>query len=331
LSEPEQAFLDASVADRDRAADAARERRQHEVDAEQRSRRRSRQLIAVGLVAVLVSASAVFGAVQWRSAAEARASAEQNRSIAEDAATRAQDASDAADFLRAQAERSNEEMGARTLSRELAEASSMALAAGDPELAALYALQGVQASTELAGWAQFSTVDSLMWALQALGVRVDVTPNTLVAVRPGPNGLAGVWVLAPKELVALGLSAVDRSLTEDECRPFYGGPCPPHQEIPADLVLFYDYGSTRQDEQAMAGTRVTMASSVLANDPELQAAFEAFSELTGIQVDLVESVAAATAVGRNLERADVVVSKGEFEAIVDRPEVRMFVDFMASR
>ncbi len=331
LSEPEQAFLDASVADRDRAADAARERRQHEVDAEQRSRRRSRQLIAVGLVAVLVSASAVFGAVQWRSAAEARASAEQNRSIAEDAATRAQDASDAADFLRAQAERSNEEMGARTLSRELAEASSMALAAGDPELAALYALQGVQASTELAGWAQFSTVDSLMWALQALGVRVDVTPNTLVAVRPGPNGLAGVWVLAPKELVALGLSAVDRSLTEDECRPFYGGPCPPHQEIPADLVLFYDYGSTRQDEQAMAGTRVTMASSVLANDPELQAAFEAFSDRTGIQVDLVESVAAATAVGRNLERADVVVSNGEFEAIVDRPEVRMFVDFMASR
>ncbi len=69
-------------------------------------------------------------------------------------------------------------------------------------------------------------------------MRVDVTPNTLVAVRPGPNGLAGVWVLPPKELVALALDAVDRSLTEQECRPFYIGPCPPNQEVPVDLVLY---------------------------------------------------------------------------------------------
>ncbi len=84
----------------------------------------------------------------------------------------------------------------------------------------------------------------------------------------------------------------------------------------------------------MAGTRVTMVRSVLENDPELRAEFEAFSELTGIQVDLVESIATATDVERpdhNVERADVVASNGEFEALVDRPEVRMFIEFMASR
>ena len=330
LSEPEQAFLDASVADRERANETERERRQHEVDVEQRSRRRSRQLTAVGLVAVLVAAMAVFGVVQWRSADEARAVAERNRSLAQDAATRAQSATDAADFLRGRTERSNAEMSAVLASQDLAEASSIALAAGNPELAVLYALQGIQASTVRSSWAQSSTVDSLNWALQALGVRVDVTPNTLVARRPGPNGLAGVWVLAPKDLVELALSAVDRSLTEEECRPFYGGPCPPNQEVRVDLVLFYNYGSTRQGERAMAGTRVTMASSVLENDPELHADFAAFGELTGIQVDLVESTTPTPEFGRP-DRADVVVTNGEFEAIVDRPEVRMFVEFMANR
>ena len=101
-----------------------------------------------------------------------------------------------------------------------------------------------------------------------------------------------------------------------------------------DLVLFSSYGSTRQGERAMAGTRVTMARSVLENDPELRAEFEAFSELTGIQVDLVESITTATGAGRpdrSIERADVVASNGEFEAIVDRPEVRMFIEFMANR
>jgi hypothetical protein len=221
----------------------------------------------------------------------------------------------------------------------MAEVSAFALQAGDPQLAALYALQGIQASIGLTNYAQIgltdytqnSTVDGLNWALQALGVHFDVTPNTLVAVRPGPNGLAGVYVVPPKELVALALRAVDRSLTTQECSRFYGGPCPPNQEVPVDLVLFYDYGSTVQGERAMAGTRVTMASSTLQSDPELRGKLETFSELTGIQVDLVESITGAGQTDRIVERADVVVSNGEFEEIVDRPEVRMFVEFMAER
>jgi hypothetical protein len=334
LSEPEQAFLDASVAHRNRAAEAERERRQHEIDAEQRTRRRTRQLAAVGLVTVLVAASAVFGAVQWRSADNARASAEQNRAVAEDAAARAQRATEAAEFLRAARERTIDEMAATTSSQRFAEASSIALEAGDPELAVLYALQGIQSAIGLSGRADNSTVDSLNWALQALGARVDATPDTLVAVRPGPNGLAGVWVLPPRELVALALGAVDRLLSEEECRPFYGGPCPPNKEVPVDLVLFYGFGSTRWDDRAMAGTRVTMARSVLEGDPGLRAEFAAFSELTGVQVDVVESTTTSTGAAgsdRNVERADVVVSNGEFEAIVDRPEVRMFIEFMANR
>ncbi len=72
LSGPEQAFLDASVAERDREAEEAREREQRAVAAERRERQRVRQLVVVGLVAVLVAALAVFGTVQWRSAATPR-------------------------------------------------------------------------------------------------------------------------------------------------------------------------------------------------------------------------------------------------------------------
>ena len=72
LSGPEQAFLDASVAERDREADELLEREQRAVVAERRQRQRGRQLVIVGLVAVLVAALGVFGTVQWRSAVDAK-------------------------------------------------------------------------------------------------------------------------------------------------------------------------------------------------------------------------------------------------------------------
>ena len=62
LSGPEQAFLDASIAERDREVEEDRERELRAVAAERREQQRVRQLVGVGLVAVLVAALAVFGA-----------------------------------------------------------------------------------------------------------------------------------------------------------------------------------------------------------------------------------------------------------------------------
>ena len=76
LSGPEQAFLEASVAERDREADELLEREHRAVVAERRQRQRGRQLVIVGLVTVLVAALAVFGTVQWRSAVDAKGDVE---------------------------------------------------------------------------------------------------------------------------------------------------------------------------------------------------------------------------------------------------------------
>ena len=72
LSGPERAFLDASVAERDREAEENLLRENRAAVAERRQRRRGRQLAGVGLVAVLVAVLGVFGAVQWRSAVDAK-------------------------------------------------------------------------------------------------------------------------------------------------------------------------------------------------------------------------------------------------------------------
>ena len=66
LSAAEQAFLDASLAERDREAADLVDRENRAIEAERRQRRRGRQLLGVGLVAVLVAGLAVFGTVQWR-------------------------------------------------------------------------------------------------------------------------------------------------------------------------------------------------------------------------------------------------------------------------
>ncbi len=72
LSNLEQEFIEASVTERDREVEQARQRELRAATAERRERQRLRQLAAVGVVAVLVTALAVFGTVQWRSAANAK-------------------------------------------------------------------------------------------------------------------------------------------------------------------------------------------------------------------------------------------------------------------
>jgi hypothetical protein len=255
LSGPEQAFLDASVAERDREVEEDRERELRAIAAERRERQRVRQLLGVGVVAVLVAALAVFGTVQWRSAANAKGDVDNLLEVA-----------------------------------DLVTASENAIV-DDPELALLLAVQSVRETVDL-GFATEEAVDAVHFALHELGVQYDASHETPVAVRSGPSGLVGVYALPPRELVELAESAVDRPLTDAECDSFFSGSCPARVEIPEGLPLrggLDSYGASDPGLRALAGTTVTIAASTLRGDTGFERELEAFTEITGIEVDLGSS------------------------------------------
>ncbi|MGH9133591.1 MAG: protein kinase domain-containing protein, partial [Ilumatobacteraceae bacterium] len=136
LSVPERAFLDASVAERDREHEEARRRELRAVTAERRERQRVRQLAGVAIVTALVAALAVFGTVQWRSAANAK-----------------------------------EHVDALLTVADLVTASNAALV-DDPELAVLLAVQSVRETVDL-GFATEDAVDAVHFALHEIGVQYD--------------------------------------------------------------------------------------------------------------------------------------------------------------
>ncbi|MDJ0767817.1 MAG: extracellular solute-binding protein [Ilumatobacter sp.] len=256
LSEPERHFLDASVAERERAADEEREREQRAVEAERRERQRARQVVGLGAIGVVIALLAVFGIVQWRSASGAKADTESLLTVS-----------------------------------ELVAASEVAYASDDQELALLYAVQAVRETVDL-GFANEDAVDAVHWALHQLSVQYDVTPETPVAIRSGPNGLAGVYALPPAELVEFAETAVDRTLTDEECEPIYDGPCPDRAQLPADLPLrsgMEAYGAVPNGPMALAGTRVTVAAPALRAEPGLERQYEDFEALTGIEIDVVSN------------------------------------------
>ncbi|MGD9700819.1 MAG: extracellular solute-binding protein [Acidimicrobiia bacterium] len=274
LSGPERVFLDVSVAQRDREVEEVRARELRAVAAERRERQRVRQLVGVGLVAVLVAALAVFGTVQWRSAADAKGHVD--------------------DLLRV---------------ADLVNASKVALI-DDPELSLLLAVQSVRETVDL-GFATEGAVDAVHFALQELGVQYDVRRDTPIAVRSGPRGLVGVYALSPSQLVELAESAVDRRLTDAECESFFSGPCSAGVQIPEDLPLrggSDSYGASDPGVRTLAGTSVTMAASTLRDDDGLVRQLETFTDLTGIEIDLAPSETEdvlSVATG-DLDRPDVV-------------------------
>jgi ABC-type glycerol-3-phosphate transport system substrate-binding protein/energy-coupling factor transporter ATP-binding protein EcfA2 len=251
LSGAEQAFLDASIAERDREADEVRRRDERATVAERRQKQRGRQLAVVGLVALLVAAVAVFGTVQWRSAVNAKADVE--------------------DLL---------------LVDDLVSASNAALDT-DPELALLLAMQSVRETVQI-GYATEEAVDAVHFALQQLGVQYDTDPETPIAVRPGPRGPVGVHALRPSELMALAGSAVQRSLTDRECHEALSGPCPNMADIPADLGLRrgFDAYAAGAGPRPLEGTTVEISSGPLRDDPGFVRQLAAFTERTGIAVEL---------------------------------------------
>ncbi|MFW2380880.1 MAG: extracellular solute-binding protein [Acidimicrobiales bacterium] len=265
LSDVEQSFLDASIAERNRAERDEREREQRTVDAEAQARQRARQLTGAGVVGVLVAALAAFGIWQWRATEVAKA--DNDRLV---------------------------------LAAEYRAAADSALA-DDPELSLLYAIEAVRATSGL-GFATEEAVDSLHWALQRQGVQYPVGFTASATVRSGPAGLTGVFVLAPAELVALGEASTERRLTDAECRSATELECTEPSTLDSDLPLRFGAENYAVDipevlpgvpafgEGRLAGTRVTLAAiGNVASTPGLRAELDRFTELSGIEVELLSN------------------------------------------
>ena len=236
LSGHERAFLDASVAERDREANEVLLRENRAAVAELRQRRRGHQLAGVGLVAVLVAVLGLFGAVQWRSSVGAKR--------------------DVDDLL---------------MVNRLVTASQAQLTK-DPELALLLAMQSLRQTVDL-GYATEEAVDAVHFALQELGVQYDVDAGTRVAARPESQGLVGVYALPPNELIELADSSVSRTLTDSECQEFLSGACPAEVDVPDDLELRrgLDAYAPADLQLPLEGTTVTICLCTLDLDPGLAA------------------------------------------------------------
>ncbi len=251
LSAPERAFLDSSVAERDREAEEILLRENRATVAELGQRRRARQLAGVGLVAVLIAVLGLFGAVQWRSSVDAKR--------------------DVDDLLMV-----NRLVTASTQQR-----------ARDPELALLLAMQSLRHTADL-GYATEEAVDAVHFALQELGVQYKVDMGTRLAARPGSQGPVGVYALRPSELIDLAESSAQRDLTDSECQEFLSGACPAEVNVPEDLELQrgLDAYAPADLQLPLEGTTVTIC---LCNNFELDIhmarEFLAFEERTGIKIE----------------------------------------------
>lgn len=275
LTQSEQEFLDRSLAQREQAANLEAERELRAREAERVAANRLRLLSGAAVTTLAVAALAIFGIVQWRSASTARDEA----TAARDEATAARDENDSLITM-----------------AEYITASEMAFAT-DPEKAMLYAAEAVKATASL-GYATEESVDWLQFSLQRLGVQFDAGPETPVAVRSGPDGLTGVFVLSPAELVAHADRATLFELTDAECVEVAGAPCD-DADVPDDLPLrFGDKQYANSSPQAfdptdpwprppLEGTRVVFSSE--GSRGPLQAEFDRFTQETGIAVELVEN------------------------------------------
>ncbi len=208
---------------------------------------------------------------------------------------------DEASDARDEAEAARDANQSIVVSEQFRTASEAALTR-DPELALLFAIEAVRSTTDL-GYATEESVDSLHWALQQQGVAYPVGADATATIRSGPTGLTGVFPLPPAELVALAESSTARRLTSEECLLGSELGCPEPAPIDPDLPLRFGLenyvvnipevlpGVPAFGEGELAGTRVTLAiaSTVGLNDG-VQAEVDRFTEITGIEVELVPNL-----------------------------------------
>lgn len=284
LTELERAYLNAS---RELAGEMERDRR----DSERRDaalRRRSRLLLAsvvaavvlVGLVAVVVMSRARAREEQRR-AEEQAIVADEQRALALDGQREAED-------QRSRAESLTNEVRL-TRSAQTLVAASRGARDDDPKLAVTLAVAAMNETAEL-GTAEPQAVDALQFALQADGATFPTDTTTPIAMRPGPDGLQGVFVLPVADLVSVARGGHMRSLTDEECDRFLGSvDCGTNAVVEADLELaggVEAYLEFTDPNAPLTGASVSLAGwypieTFEVNAPSLDAAVEP----TGLRID----------------------------------------------
>lgn len=204
--------------------------------------------------------------------------------------------------------------------RELAVASSGALDA-DPTLGLLLAVESARA-TAGRGWIAEEAMDALHWAVQAARVPYpsDADP---VAVRDGPDGRLGVYLMPAAELVDLAARAAGRALTTVECQRYlHVEACPASGDwAGSSLAVRVSTETVPADRLAtgsLAGSTVRVASQLPA---DLGPLIAGFGRDSGIAVETVSADDLAslgdTADIAILARPDDVATLGEAGQLLD--------------
>jgi DNA-binding SARP family transcriptional activator/ABC-type glycerol-3-phosphate transport system substrate-binding protein/tRNA A-37 threonylcarbamoyl transferase component Bud32 len=249
LTPGEETFLDAAIQQEHEREQAARDRVLHE----SQLRRRTRALVGLGALSLLVVLLAVLAFDQRQTA----------RSLAA-------------------------ELSASDSARQLVTESGLVIKA-DPDLAVLLAIEAIRA-TEPTGQALPEAVDALHWAIQASTIEYPATDQGIpVAVRPNTSGPRGVFALAPPELVALARNGVGRGFTADECDRYLSeNAClEASSPIRSDLTIaggLDQYAGLVSGEAALAGTRVVVTGQWFDHESEaVMKALAAIGQSYGIE------------------------------------------------
>ena len=181
LNEVERAFLEASIAQRDREVMAEEVRREHEEELEKRSERRLLQVLAIWALVAVVAVLAVFAFAQWRRA----------------------------ESLDVHTARAGE-------AGRLA-ATAQAVRNDDPQLALLLALRAVETTTEAGGPVLRSAEDALHLSMQAAHIPYPATNAPVDEVIDQEGTAVTITRLPLPELIETARSGVNRPLTSEEC------------------------------------------------------------------------------------------------------------------
>ena len=211
----------------------------------------------------------------------------------------------------AQAETARED-GAIATARELA-AASVGNLRTDPSLSMLLAAESARATANR-GYITEEAMDALHWALQAAGVAYPLE-DAPVTTRAGPDGLRGVYVIAPDALAKLAADHAGRTLTTEECRTYlHTGTCPQGEAAgigARDLAVHKGSGTVpigSLTTGSLAGTRASVVSDL---PPDLGPMVSTFESETGIIV--------AEGSGRATDLGSMTTGQLPDIAIVARP------------
>ncbi len=164
-------------------------------------------------------------------------------------------------------------------------ATSRAVGSSDPELAVMLAIEAARVTSDQ-GEVTPEAMDALHAAIYAS--RVAYPADTGPAVFRSAAG-GGVFLMPPNELIALAQGAVSRGLTAEECQAAALRDCSdPRDSMPSGLVIAggADAYAGGIIDRPLAGSRVKITQPNTLDIDGLQAEFGAFTDRTGIIVDV---------------------------------------------